>query len=196
VPIHPSDLQAALGDASASLQRVLSSIQNTVFPEPTSVMIETNQLSETYIKEKLDVVPAGHALAMADTDFIYVLRILDEDCSLIPSIDRAFRDARAAQESNEHEGKKDFCRVNGNVNESSTLYVGRSQKLRSRLKQHLSDGNKGTYAMHMLRWATSIQARIEIDFYQFDALDNLHVQALEEGLWTHFKPLFGRKGDK
>jgi hypothetical protein len=50
--------------------------------------------------------------------------------------------------------------------------------------------------MHMLRWATGVQCKVEISHYQFDKMDNLIIQALEDGLWQSFNPMFGRKGEK
>ena len=93
-----------------------------------------------------------------------------------------------------YERKKDICRpIHSN---SNYLYVGRSQKLRSRLKQHLDAGSESVFAMHMLRWVSGIEVSIEIYCYQFDKHTNLIVQALEDGLWDSFQPMFGRKGEK
>ncbi len=50
--------------------------------------------------------------------------------------------------------------------------------------------------MHMLRWCAGIEATVKIYRYQFDQQPNLIVQALEDGLWDSFRPIFGRKGER
>jgi hypothetical protein len=194
MPISTEDLDAAIRSATTSLQTVASAICNTKFPKPKETLLETHSLSDTYIQDKLKDVPAGYSREYAESDFIYVIKIHKGTQELVSLIDKAFGSARNMQEDPDFRGKKDYCRQNSNG--SFTLYVGRSQKLRSRLKQHFSGGDEGTFAMHMLRWAAPIQATIEVSYYHFKSLENLHVQALEDGLWMHFKPLFGRKGDK
>lgn len=50
--------------------------------------------------------------------------------------------------------------------------------------------------MHMLRWIGNIDATVNIYYYRFNDQENLIIQALEDALWSKFKPMFGRQGEK
>jgi len=50
--------------------------------------------------------------------------------------------------------------------------------------------------MHMLRWSAGLECKIEVTYYEFKSQENLIIQALEDGLWQSFSPMFGRKGEK
>jgi NurA-like 5'-3' nuclease len=86
--------------------------------------------------------------------------------------------------------------VNNKHRGSDYLYVGRSHKLRSRIRQHLGSNYKGTYALHMQRWAENFDEKIEIQYFKLVDQDNLLVQSVEDSLWQKLRPAFGRKGDK
>ena len=45
-----------------------------------------------------------------------------------------------------------FSRVNGDLEDSCCLYVGSSELLSSRIRQHLGLAHRGTYAMQMAHW--------------------------------------------
>jgi hypothetical protein len=142
----------------------------------------------------MKTVPAGHLKELRKSDFIYVFKLIEANETTKKLISDKFNESRLVQNAADFKGEKDFCRRNKAL--SDYLYIGRSQKLRSRLKQHLGGGNEGIFAMHMLRWATDVQCKIEISYYQFKKIDNLIIQALEDGLWQSFNPMFGRKGEK
>ena len=187
-------LKNAIENSKNKLIKLSEDIEKITFPDSAEIEFSTNKLNDKYIADILTSAPAGYAQKFEDTDFIYIFSIVEPIDTLNAKIYSALCESREIQSSDEFEGKKDFCRPN---NQSSNyLYVGRSQKLRSRLKQHLDAGNDGVFAMHMLRWVAGINVKIKISYYQFDGLDNLTVQALEDALWESFNPMFGKKGDK
>lgn len=80
---------------------------------------------------------------------------------------------------------------------SETLYVGSSRSLTSRIKQHLGFGWKGTYAVQMSHWLPEIPGSLHIEVCRFrEGTDVAVVQAIEDGLWSFAKPMFGRQGAK
>lgn len=187
-------LTSAIENSATSLLGLSKSIKEVAFPDPTTVTIETSKLSDKYISDILKDIPAGYAKDYSETDFIYIFEIQDASSELKSQMFEGLCDLRGMQDSEGFEGKKDVCRPIHS--QSEYLYVGRSQKLKSRLKQHLDAGSEGIFAMHLLRWGASIDARIKIYCYRFDRQPNLIIQALEDGLWDNFQPMFGRKGEK
>ena len=192
--IENDDIKRSIETARESLEKVAKEIANVQFPQANIIEFELSELSDKYINDTLKTVPAGYSQEFSETDFIYVFKLIDTNKTKKNLISDRFNDSRSLQKTEDFEGKKDFCRRNEGL--SDYLYIGRSQKLRSRLKQHLGAGNEGIFAMHMLRWATRVQGKVEISYYQFDLFDNLIIQALEDGLWQCFNPMFGRKGEK
>lgn len=187
-------LREAIHVSSVALQNLAMDVSELTFPEPIELTIELHSLNDKYISDVLKIVPPGYAREFDETDFIYVFEVQNANTELKQKIYQRLCESREIQSADEFEGKKDICRPIHS--DSEFLYVGRSQTLRSRLKQHLDAGNEGIYAMHMLRWCSGIEAKIKIYCYRFDAKPNLIVQALEDGLWDRFRPMFGRKGEK
>lgn len=87
-----------------------------------------------------------------------------------------------------------YPRLNQN---SSTLYVGSSQSMANRLREHLGYGARGTYALQLVHWARD--ADVELDFvcakYPKDTSPEV-LQTLEDTLWQELAPMFGRQGRK
>ena len=110
-------------------------------------------------------------------------------------------------------GKKiSLCRINDTDKWEETksgepvcLYVGSSKDIKQRLKEHLFLCKQNTYAMHLKEWFDN-KTHITIyiwDFKKFFENKNVneeesleHLQNIEDLLWNHYKPLFGRQGKK
>ncbi|GHU07230.1 hypothetical protein FACS1894151_01260 [Spirochaetia bacterium] len=100
-----------------------------------------------------------------------------------------------------------LCRINTdspewkNVqkNKAVCLYVGSSDGLQQRLKEHLCLCNPSAYAMHLEKWFES-NLTITINtwgFYEYlDGEPSDYLQNIEDVLWNHYRPLFGRQGKK
>ncbi len=194
MPIEKDKIKQATENARASLVSVAKKIACIDFPDPIFFEFQLAKLSDSYIEEVVKIVPAGYAKEYEETDFLYIFKLIDADEAKKKSIVDNFKKYRDIQNTEGFEWKKDCCRYNEQL--SDYLYIGRSQKLRSRLKQHLGAANEGIFAMHMLRWSAGLECKIEVSFYEFKSQDNLIVQALEDGLWQSFSPMFGRKGEK
>jgi hypothetical protein len=194
MPIEKDKITHAIENARTTLERVASEIAFISFPDPKYIEFQLEKLSDSYIEEVVKTVPAGYAKEYEETDFLYILKLVDADEAKKKAIADNFTKYRDIQNTEGFEGKRDCCRYNDK--QSDYLYIGRSQKLRSRLRQHLGATNEGIFAMHMLRWSAGLECKIEVSFYKFESQDNLIVQALEDGLWQSFCPMFGRKGEK
>lgn len=194
MPIEKIIISIAIKNAQANLKSVADKIAGINFPDPLYIEFQLGRLSDAYIEKVVKEVPAGYSKEYEDTDFLYIFKLIDADDDKKKAIDDNFTKYRDIQNTEGFEGKKDCCRYNDKL--SDYLYIGRSQKLRSRLKQHLGAAYEGIFAMHMLRWTAGLECRIEVSFYEFKSQDNLIVQALEDGLWQSFCPMFGRKGEK
>jgi hypothetical protein len=97
-----------------------------------------------------------------------------------------------------------LCRINEkweNTQNGKTmyLYVGSSENIVNRLKEHLFLCNPTTYAMHLDQWFPK-DIKITIDTWDFNDFlsdeDSEYLQIIEDFLWSHYKPFFGRQGKK
>ncbi len=90
-----------------------------------------------------------------------------------------------------------FARLNKNNDITSTVYIGSSRKLITRLYQHLAQV-KGTSALNMRRWITGLkEGTVQVDVQLFDStLENAVIQDVEDALWLKHRPLFGRQGPR
>lgn len=123
----------------------------------------------------------------SDVAFLYFFRLTNKVD--IEKVKCAYADAKA-HKTNE----RAYSRL---MAISAYLYVGRSQNISQRLKEHLGFGAKRTYAMQLAHWAPTL--RLELEFtcakYRPDVKDEI-LQALEDTLWDQLKPMFGRKGKR
>ena len=79
------------------------------------------------------------------------------------------------------------------------LYVGSSKDIHQRLKEHLFLYKPKTYAMHLEKWFDKNKT-INITMWDFsdflDGENSDYLQTIEDLLWNHYQPLFGRQGKK
>ena len=74
---------------------------------------------------------------------------------------------------------------------SSVLYVGSSATgVKKRIEQHMGQGHKGTYALHLSHW---FRGTYKVTVRQYDVSDEV-LQILEDELSDRIKPAFGKQG--
>ena len=74
---------------------------------------------------------------------------------------------------------------------SKIMYVGSSTTgVKSRIKQHLGEGNKGTYALHLKHW---FDGDYKITIMEFDKARDV-LQIIEDDISERLAPAFGKKG--
>jgi hypothetical protein len=83
--------------------------------------------------------------------------------------------------------------------DSETLYLGSSMNdIPGRIKQHFGGGNFRTYSLHLSKWASDLVYDIKLSTYviihrQDGRLERPFVELVEQALWDHYKPVFGKK---
>lgn len=184
----PIEFSTAIASASEQLERSRQMLDAIACPQIEELEINLRDLSQDSIGELLDQVPSGYRKTDKDIDYVYVIRLQQEQHFLIPTLWMQLEAARALAD--------DYCRVNKENTVTKALYVGRSKKLKGRLTQHLGTEQRGIYSMHLQRWATGNDAKISISYMKFEKQEDLLVQAIEDGIWSSLKPAFGRKGER
>lgn len=90
-----------------------------------------------------------------------------------------------------------YARVNKEHRGNPILYVGSSKSVGQRLKGHLGFGYKRTFSLQMSSWSKGLAGGINIEILRFNSETSQSViQVIEDGLWSVFKPMFGRQGKK
>lgn len=95
-------------------------------------------------------------------------------------------------------GRKVNHRAYPRLNAPGTcLYVGSSQSVARRFKEHLGFGASGTYALQLVHWARPLSLELVFVCAKYAEDTPLSVvQALEDTLWETRRPMFGRQGRK
>lgn len=74
---------------------------------------------------------------------------------------------------------------------SMVMYVGSSSTgVRKRIEQHMGQGHKGTYALHLSHW---FAGRCKVTVRQYNVSDDV-LQIIEDDLYDRLKPAFGKQG--
>jgi hypothetical protein len=96
-------------------------------------------------------------------------------------------------------------RGNQDRNKEDCLYVGSSRDVLPRIKNHLGktvkggQGYKTTFALHLADWIWQLnpEQQVFMDIWKLDLDENSpYLQIIEDILWDHYRPLFGRRGEK
>jgi hypothetical protein len=177
-------LESAITEAKNKFQDLLNVLDKFSFPEPYIKYFSTANINVDKLAQD---IPVGSG----QDDYIYIFKIIGEN--------KTCRMLSAKMEIEKKRlGKKnqDLPQINHSNNDSEYLYIGRSQKLRNRIRQHLGLKYRGTYAMHMKSWSTSLNEEVAIYYFRLENYDNILVQTVENSLWETLKPCFGRKGEK
>jgi len=104
-------------------------------------------------------------------------------------VERTFADAKALGAND-----RAYPRLNAH---GTCFYVGSSQSVAKRLREHLGYGAKATYALQLIHWARPLS--LELEFVCAKYAENTPpeaIQALEDTLWETKRPMFGRRGRK
>lgn len=108
-------------------------------------------------------------------------RVWEDFGDLLPPAQRGFKASRR----------------NTNHDMTSVLYVGSSEGIRRRLKEHLWEASASTYALNMHRWvqgrAGSVTVRVQT---VLNPQNRQLTQDLEDALWDSHRPLFGKRGGR
>jgi hypothetical protein len=94
-----------------------------------------------------------------------------------------------------------LSRKNELADDGVTLYVGSSRSFASRLQQHFGFGYEGTYSLHLKRWVPETLSHTPLVLEYWTVRDSekarpIALQTLEDYLWDHSQPVFGRRGSK
>lgn len=184
----PEDFLKALASAREQLRSVMQALGEVQCPPITHLSVNLRDLSLERIEELLEAVPSGYRKEDKGSDYVYVFRIDSHKNGLPQQLVTQIEEARKLAD--------DYCRVNVEYVNTDTLYVGRSKTLKARLRQHLGAESRGIFSMHLQRWATGNNAEVSISYLKFQNMDDLFVQAIEDGLWVSLCPVFGRKGER
>lgn len=77
----------------------------------------------------------------------------------------------------------------------TTLYVGGSEGIRRRLREHIGSAPDGTYALNMQRWCPEFDGSITVSVQSFSPEVSRNCrQDLEDTLWDSLLPIFGKRG--
>jgi hypothetical protein len=95
---------------------------------------------------------------------------------------------------NKRENVTKLAKLNLHNKDSVNLYVGSSNCIRKRFKEHCGKAHDRTYAMKLSHWLRNTSADIKFTYVEVNNIDQLTLQHLEDALWREFKPLFGKSG--
>jgi hypothetical protein len=175
----PAQTQTALAAISAAVEGVLPA-------EVRSWSIDATDLpSEAAVSSLLQEVSEWISVSRACL-YYFECRSTDTD---LAKVERAFVKVKARKGH-----KRAYPRLNA---QGTCFYVGSSQSLAKRLRDHLGFGPSGTYALQLAHWAPPLALQLDFVCARYpDDTPREVIQALEDTLWETRRPMFGRKGRK
>lgn len=127
--------------------------------------------------------------------FLYAI-ILDQDFRGMDAA-IAFSQLMKTRRSKGSAESRAFCRLNESHGESRCLYVGKSEEIHKRLKDHLGYSARKTYSLQLSHWAKSLDLPLNLYCAQYaNNVEKDVLQALEDHLWDRLRPVLGRRGPR
>jgi len=174
-----------LSEIATNLEELARNVRTTTLSAKSTEVLFFSEISSR-CQEVCDRLAAWEA-SRKRSSCVYIVQATDDtdhnECQ------RSFVKARIAKV-----GNRAYSRSN---DPSRSFYVGSSSSLAKRIREHLGFGHPRTYALHMSQWAGGLDGGVEMQFFLFDAkVKQKVIQAIEDGLWQRYRPMFGRQGAK
>jgi hypothetical protein len=180
------DVKVIQETAIRDLESIIMGIRNIKFFEEFSYSFNTQEIQSAQFVENLLHEIRKH-IDHGRFKYIYTF-FLPEECE-VSSVYEKYKAAK-----NGRKAARAYARLN---RESRCLYVGSSNDLIPRIKQHLGYGPKQTFALQLCHWCESTKLDLTLKIYAFDNnIDTKAFQAFEDGVWDSLKPMLGRQGKK
>lgn len=164
------------------------SIRNAKFNDPIECKFTAEQIREGVAVEEVGpwlmqslgdniTCPALYSLSVENVEVAEVIR---NAFDRLPA--EQARGYRLPRRNPGHEGQ-------------TTLYVGGSEGIRRRLREHIGSAAVGTYALNMGRWYPQFNGLLTVRVQSLSPEVNRDCrQDLEDTLWDSLQPIFGKKG--
>jgi len=173
----PAQTQTALARISAAVENVLPS---EVRSWPIDVSALPREVADSSLVQEVSDW-AGTSKACL---YYFECRSTGID---LASVERAFVKAKAGKAN-----KRAYPRLNA---QATCFYVGSSQSVVRRFKDHLGFGARTTYALQLVHWAPPLSLQLDFVCAKYAEDTPIEViQALEDTLWEGRRPMFGRQG--
>jgi len=178
------DFSSLPAKAQAHLASVSKAVSGVVPKETKTWKVQTKSLVEG--DQEPSVINEVKAWSEKGCVYLYTFSMASEKNDPSNLIE-AYANAKASEK-----GNRAYARLN---QASRCMYVGSSEKIHQRLKEHLGFGAKGTYSLQLARWASPFDLELEFECAKYPAgIDSEVLQALEDTLWAELLPMFGRQG--
>ena len=181
------DVKVIQETAIRDLESIIVGIRNIEFLEEFSYSFNTQEIQSDQFVENL----LGEIRMHIDHGrFKYIYTFFLPDNCQVRSLYERYRAAK-----NGRKAARAYARLN--QGECHCLYVGSSNDLIPRIRQHLGFGPKGTFAMQLCHWCEDTNLDLTLKIYSFaNSIDKKAFQAFEDGVWDSLKPMLGRQGKK
>jgi hypothetical protein len=178
-------LDSSFFEAAAKDLRSLANQVEQVRPiSSKEILLSFSDVRHSYPKEQLKEFITWSKSDSASA-FIYTFTVSQE--ASIESLHTAYKAAKDKKLDN-----RAYARLH---QPSSVLYVGSSQSLESRIKQHFGYATKSIFAMQLCHWLPDRHDKINIKAYSFGKdIQQCVLQTIEDELWNRLKPMLGRQG--
>lgn len=77
---------------------------------------------------------------------------------------------------------------------SRCLYVGKSEKAAERLRQHLTEAHRATFAIHFNYWPNDIPGNLNVKVIGVAGISSMLLPFIEDQMAREIPPILGKRG--
>ncbi|MCY1670827.1 hypothetical protein OVA07_07330 [Novosphingobium sp. SL115] len=92
--------------------------------------------------------------------------------------------------------RRAFARVNKRKRcaDSRCLYIGKSEKVAERIRQHLTEAHPATFALHLNYWPKDIPGNLIVQVIGVSSVQSTLLSFIEDQMAGEMSPILGRRG--
>lgn len=186
-----SDLPDLIGRTAASLRALADELEHGKLVEPIEWVIPMSDIGSDRMEEHCD----GIAARLGKKHLAIYAIGFDENVPL----ERVYEvvDGHKAQNKTlPPQERRAFARVNKRKGclGSRCLYVGKSEKAAERLRQHLIEADRATFAVHLKYWPNDMPGNLVVKVIGVAGVQSLLLPFIEDQMARETPPILGKRG--
>jgi len=125
-----------------------------------------------------------------------VYAVCFDDAVPLERIHKVVDDNKAKNKALPVQERRAFARVNKRKGclDSRCLYVGKSEKVAERLRQHLIEAHPATYAIHLKHWPNDIPGNLVVKVIGVAGVASMMLPFIEDQMAKEMPPILGKRG--
>lgn len=184
-------LPGLIARTATSLRDLADQLEQGTFIDPVEYVIPMSDIGTGRMDEHCDAIAAR-----LGKKHLAVYAICFDDAVPLERVYEVVDGHKATNKTLPVQERRAFARVNKRKGclGSRCLYVGKSEKVAGRLRQHLTEADPATFALHLNYWPSDIPGNLIVKIIATKGVETAFLPFIEEQIIREMPPILGKRG--